>query len=179
MGGEIKTDDMYICEFKDTGKWEVRKVNKRTIKTQASYVITTEYNEETEEGIASCDCKAFENRGHCKHIEMVGGKLSPQESQTRLKGESQIEEVRKFLVNYAKEQFEGEEFVQYCPENDGIAERYDIVSESDERKLMWTSVTVPIGGGADTATIVVRVVFSTNFKEDVDALSGDKDKDSE
>ena len=176
MGGEIKKDLMYICEFMETGKWEVRKVNKRTVKTEATYSIVTEYNEETAEGIASCDCKGFENRGHCKHIEMVGGKLSPQENQTRLRGEEQVETVRAFLVDYAKAQFGGEEFVQYCPENDGIAERFDIVSEADERKLMWTTVIVPLEGGSETATVLVRVVFSTEFQNDVDALTG---KDAE
>jgi len=176
MGGEIKKDLMYICDFLEVGKWEVRKVNKRTVKTEATYSITTEYNEETEEGIASCDCQGFENRGHCKHIEMVGGKVSPQDNQTRLRGEDQIEAVKKFLENYAKEQFGGNDFVQYCPENDGIAERFDIVSESDERKLMWTSVIVPIDEGRETATVLVRVVFSTDFNDDVDALTG---KDAE
>lgn len=176
--GEIAKDTMYICEFLETGKWEIRKVKKSTVKTEASYSIVTEYNKGTEEGIAECDCKGFEHHGHCKHIEMVGGKLAPQDGQTTIESEEQVGKVKEFLDGYSKAQFGSKIFILYVPENEGIAERFDIVCAADERKLMWTTIPVPIEDGKETATIVVRVIMSVDFDDDVDSLLG-KHEDEE
>jgi len=172
MSGKINERHMYICQFKSKGKWDVRKVTKSDIKTEATYSIETEFDKDTGEGVANCECQGFTHNGHCKHIEMVGGKLAPFEGVSHI-ADSEVEQATAFLKGYCEDLFGVEAFVQFVPEEDGIGERFDVLVKDDEQQLMWTVITVPFDDGSRTSKTAVRVIMSTDTETDKKILTGE------
>jgi len=151
----IEKNFMYICSY-DKGKWSVRKVNKVTSNTSAEHTIEKE----------KCDCKGFEHKSKCKHVEMIRGKFGKGKGLKPVG--NKVDEVIKFLDEYTNGHFDSRHQVNYREEMGEVAERFDIICEADEKKVLWTPIMTPIqteqGKGL---RVLVRMIFTDEFEKNL------------
>lgn len=158
----IEKSFMYVCSFGSDGKWSVRKVNKVTSKTTAEHFISKDGKADV------CDCKGFEHKGKCKHIEMVRGKFAKSKGDKNIPADK-VEAASKFLDDYVKGHFDGARCkVVFREEVGDVAERFDILCEAEEKKVLWSPIMTPLeterGKGL---SVMVRMIFSDDFDKNV------------
>lgn len=150
---------LYVCSYNSKGKWSVRKVDKRTSETVSEYSIEQ----------SKCECKGFEHHDKCKHVEMITGKFVKGKGMRKV-GEK-ANEVVKFLDEYTQAHFDAKHKVKFLEEHGEIAERFDILCEADERKVLWTQIMTPTeterGKGLP---VLVRLIFTVSFDDDVESF---------
>ena len=153
----IEKNFMYVCSYDTKGKWSVRKVNKVNSETSAEHFIEKD----------KCDCKGFEHKQKCKHVEMIRGKF------VKAKGMEKVgdkkEEVIKFLETYVAGHFDGSRNqVNFREEMGDVGERFDIICEADEKKVLWTPVMTPVetdkGKGL---SVLIRMIFTDEFEKNL------------
>lgn len=152
----IEKNFMYVCSYDTKGKWSVRKVNKVTSETAAEYFIIKE----------KCDCKGFEHKSKCKHVEMIRGKFAKGKG-IRKVGDK-VEEVVKFLEDYVHGHFDSQHQVNYREEMGDVAERFDIICEADEKKVLWTPIMTPVETDKGKGLrVLVRMIFTDEYDKNL------------
>ncbi|MFW6172323.1 MAG: hypothetical protein ACOC5T_01065 [Elusimicrobiota bacterium] len=151
---------LYICSFNEKGKWNVRKVDKRSSETISDYDIKD----------SECECKGYKRHDKCKHLEMITGKFTKGKGIREIDSDD-VEEVKEFLANHVKAQFGAECEVKFREEHGDISERFDVLCEADERKLLWTQLLTPIETEEETGfPVLVRIIFTTSYKDDLEGF---------
>ena len=155
----IGREFMYICSYTARGKWEVRKVNKDSSETEATHIIDK----------SKCDCKGFEHGDKCKHLQMITGKFTKGKGMKKVGDKSA--EVIKFLKEYVNDQFKCRHHVNFLDESGEMAERFDILCEADERKVLWTQLLTPVETSTSKGVpVLIRLIFTTSYDEDVESF---------
>ena len=151
----IEKNYMYVCSYENR-KWSVRKVNKVTSETSAEHTIENE----------ECDCKGFEHKSKCKHVEMIRGKFAKGKGLRKVGDKA--DEVIKFLNDYVQGHFDAKHQITFREEVGDVAERFDIICEADEKKVLWTPIMTPVetekGKGLK---VLVRMIFTDEYEKNL------------
>lgn len=151
---------LYVCSFNEKGKWNVRKIDKRTSDVVSNYNIES----------SKCECKGYERYEKCKHLEMITGRFTKGKGIEKI-DEDNVEKVKGFLADHIKAQFGSKCQVEFREEHGDISERFDILCEADERKLLWTQLLTPIETEEGTGfPVLVRIIFTTSYEDDLEGF---------